>query len=96
MKQYVDVPNTPDLSYNTKPPMGVIHYGAINSDQARKINRAIAVAALDLVFSSKADAGIASLVAKYKDDGVRLHHKSVVAPSGEFFTYHSTYLGKKA
>ena len=95
MKRYVSVPNTADLSHLTRPPMGVIRYGPSNSDGAKKINRAIAVTALDLVFSSKADVGIAALVAKHKDDGVRLMHKAFTAPTGEFFTYHSTYLGKK-
>jgi hypothetical protein len=89
------VPDTPDLSHLTQPPLGVIRYGNANGDQARRINRAIAVTALDLVFSTKADAGIARLVEKYRHDGVRLHHRSF-NDSGEFFTYHSTYLGKRS
>jgi Protein of unknown function (DUF4238) len=96
MKGPVPVPNTPDLSHLTKPPEGVIRYGPADNDQARKLNRAIAVTALDLVFSRTADAGIARLVEKYRDDGVQLHYKSFTGPTGEFFTYQSTYLGKKA
>lgn len=96
MKGPVPVPNTPDLSHLTKPPMGVIRYGQADNNQARKLNRAIAVTALDLVFSCRADAGIACLVEKYRHDGVQLHHRAFTAPTGEFFTYHSTYLGKKA
>jgi hypothetical protein len=96
MKTHALVPDTADLSHLTQPPIGVIRYGPADNDQARKINRAIAVTALDLVFSSKADAGIARLVEKYRHDGVRLQHKAFTAPTGEFFTHHSTYLGKKA
>lgn len=96
MKRPVPVPNVADLSHLTKRASGTIRYGQANKDQARKLNRAIAVTAHDLVFSSKADAGVARLVEKYRDDGVRLHHKAFTAPTGEFFTYHSTYLGRKA
>jgi hypothetical protein len=96
MKGPVAVPNTPDLSHLTKPPLGVIRYGPADNDQARKLNRAIAVTALELVFSCRADVGIARLVEKYRHDGVQLHHRAFTAPTGEFFTYHSTYLGKKA
>jgi hypothetical protein len=95
MKNHVTVPATPDLTHLTQPPIGVIRYGAADGDQARKINRAVAVTARDLVFSSKADAGIGRLVEKYRHDGVRLHHRVFTAPTGELFTYHSTYLGKK-
>jgi Protein of unknown function (DUF4238) len=93
MKSHAAVPDVLDLSHLTQPPMGVIRYGPANSDQARKINRAITVTALDLVFSSKADAGVARLVEKYRHDGVRLRHRAFNY-SGEFFTHHSTYLGK--
>jgi hypothetical protein len=95
MKTHAAVPDTPDLSHLTQPPMGVIQHGRADSDQAWKINRAIAVTALDLVFSSKADAGIARLVAKYRHDGVRLRHRAFTAATGELFTDHSTYLGKQ-
>jgi hypothetical protein len=95
MRNRVAVPAAPDLSHLTQPPIGVIRYGPADGNQARKFNRAIAVTALDLVFSSKADAGIGRLVAKYRHDGVRLHHRAFTAPTGEFFTHHSTYLGKK-
>lgn len=95
MKNIMPLPNVPDLSHLTKRPMGTIHYGPTDGYGAKKINRGIAVTALDLVFSSKADPGIARLVEKYKDDGVRLMHKAFTAPTGEFMTYHSTYLGKK-
>jgi hypothetical protein len=96
MKGPVPIPNTPDLSHLTKPPIGLIRYGAADNEQARKVNRAIAVAALDLVFSCKADAGVARLVKKYRHDGVRLRHGAFSTATGQFFTYHSTYLGKKS
>jgi hypothetical protein len=67
MKSLVPVPNAPDLSHLTKPPFGVIRYGPVANDQARKLNRAVAVTAFDLVFSCKADRGIARLVEKYRN-----------------------------
>jgi Protein of unknown function (DUF4238) len=95
MARKVLVPNTHDLSHLTAPPEGLIHYHRVDAKEARKLNRAIAVTALDLVFSCKGDAGIARLVEKYRHDGVRLHHGAFTAPNGEFFTQHSTYLGRK-
>jgi len=95
MKYKFAEPNTPDLSHTTSPSKGRTFYGPMDAQGAKKLNRVIAVTALDLVFSSRADQGIAKLVEKYKDDGVGLVHKAGVGPTGEFFTYHQTYLGKK-
>ena len=78
--KWIEPPKTTPSSQPS--PMGDIQYRVAKNIQAKAINRTIVINARELVFSVKADSGIATLVEKYRNHDMQMYSAEVSTDDG--------------